>query len=390
MTQLIHEHYGLTEEQVQLKLVARKFAEEEIAPVAATYDEKSEFPAALIGRAHKLGLMNLVQPVDLGGTGLSFHDACLVIEEIAAGCAGVSTSMVVNDLALLPILLGGSESQKKRFIETITATGKFASFCLTEPGSGSDAAGLSTTVMQDGDELVINGSKQWITNGGVADQYTVFATLDKGKKHKGICCIVIPAGTPGVSTGHHENKLGQRCSNTVQVHFNNVRVPRDFMIGGPGEGFPIAMRTLDASRPMTAIIAVGIARAALQHATRYASERKQFGQAIANFQAIQSMLADMVTSIEAARLLTLRSAQLLDRGLPSSMESSMAKRFSADMAMQATIDAVQIFGGYGYTKEYPVEKLMRDAKLMQIYEGTSQIQRLVIARELMHQVVGRA
>ncbi|WKZ56773.1 MAG: acyl-CoA dehydrogenase family protein [Bdellovibrionota bacterium] len=381
-----NEHFGLSEEQQQLKLVARKFAQEQIAPIAAQLDERSEFPRDLIKEGHSLGLMNLVQPVEFGGTGLSYHDACLVIEEIAAGCAGVATSMVVNDLALLPILIGGTAEQKKLFIEPIASSGGLASFCLTEPGSGSDAGGLSTSLAIEGEDLVLNGTKQWITNGGVADQYTVFATIDRSKKHKGICCVVVPAGAKGLSTGHHENKLGQRCSNTVQVRFDNVRVPKQNLIGKLGEGFSIAMKTLDGSRPMTASIAVGIAQAALSHATTYATERKQFGQPIGSFQSIQAMLADMATHIEAARLLTLRSSALLDQGLSASMESSMAKRFAADMAMQVTTDAVQIYGGYGYTKDYPVEKLMRDAKLMQIYEGTSQIQRLVIARELVAQL----
>ena len=228
----------------------------------------------------------------------------------------------------------------------------------------------------------LSGSKQWITNGGVASQFTVFATLDPALKHKGICCLVVPADADGITLGHHENKMGQRCSNTVSVVFDKVFVPELNMIGAEGEGFVVAMRTLDATRPMTATIAVGIARRALEEATKYALDRKQFSQAIASFQSIQNMIADAATEIDAARLLTLRSARLLDEGKPSSLESSMAKRFSADSAMKITTDAVQIFGGYGYTKEYPVEKLMRDAKLMQIYEGTSQIQRLVIAREL--------
>jgi acyl-CoA dehydrogenase len=238
-------------------------------------------------------------------------------------------------------------------------------------------------VRKDGNEYVINGAKQWITNGGVATQYTVFATLDKTKRHRGIGCLAVPADAKGIKKGHHENKLGQRCSNTVALTFEDVRVPLDNLIGKEGEGFKIAMKTLDLSRPLTAIIAVGIARAAYEYALRYSQERKQFSQPISTFQAIQFMLADMITDIEAGRLLTLRSAGLLDAGLSASLESSMAKRFAADMAMRVCVDAVQVYGGYGYTKDYPVEKLMRDAKLMQIYEGTSQIQRLVIAREIL-------
>jgi acyl-CoA dehydrogenase len=327
--------------------------------------------------------VNVIQDSSYGGTGLGVFEGCLVIEEISAGCAGMATSMLANDLALLPISLFGTEEQKEKFIKPIASKGKLASFCLTEPGAGSDVAGMSTTISRDGDHYVINGSKQWITNGGLAHQYTVFGSLDRSKRHKGITCVVVPADSAGITRGHHENKMGQRCSNTTTVTFENVRVPVANRIGEEGEGFRVAMKTLDWSRPMTAIVAVGIARAAYEHSLEYAKTRKQFGQAIGSFQGIQFMLADMVTEIEAARLLTLRSAQLVDAGKRSSIESSMAKRFAADMAMRVTTDAVQIFGGYGYTKDYPVEKLMRDAKLLQIYEGTSQIQRVVIAREIM-------
>jgi acyl-CoA dehydrogenase len=374
---------GLSPEQESLREIAYRFALEKVRPVASGLDERAEFPKGLIQEGHSLGLINVTLPVELGGSGLSIFDACLVIEEIAWGCSGLATSMVANDLALTPIRIGGSEEQKRRFIEPIATKGLLASFCLTEPGAGSDAAGLQTTVEDGGDSWVINGSKQWITNAGHASQFTVFATHDKTKKHKGICCLAVPRETPGISVGHHENKMGQRCSDTCRVTFDNVRVPKDHMIGELGEGFSIAMKTLDASRPMTAAIAVGIGRAACEHALAYAKERKQFGVAIGTFQGIQFMLADMATGVDAARLLTWRSAWLLDQGKPASLESSMAKRVSADTAMSVSTDAVQIFGGYGYTKEYPVEKLMRDAKLLQIYEGTSQIQRVVIARELL-------
>jgi acyl-CoA dehydrogenase len=374
---------GLSAEQESLREIAYRFAADKIRPAAAGLDERAEFPRELIREGHSLGLINVTLPIECGGSGLSIFDACLVIEEIAWGCSGFATSMVANDLALTPIRIGGTEEQKRRFIEPIASKGELASFCLTEPGAGSDAAGLQTTVEDGGDCWIINGSKQWITNAGHASQYTVFATIDKAKKHKGICCIAVPRSTPGISVGHHENKMGQRCSDTCRVTFDNVRVPKDHMIGDVGAGFMIAMKTLDASRPMTAAIAVGIARAACEHALGYAKERKQFGVSISTFQGIQFMLADMATGVDAARLLTWRSAWLLDQGKSASIESSMAKRVSADTAMSVTTDAVQIFGGYGYTKEYPVEKLMRDAKLLQIYEGTSQIQRVVIARELL-------
>lgn len=378
------ELFSLTDEQRTLKGEARKFARDELAPAAGKFDESAEFPAALIKKAHALGFLNLVQDAALGGTGLGIHDACLVIEELAGGCAGVTTSMVANDLALIPIMLGGTKEQKEKFIAPVAKSGANVSFCLSEPGAGSDAAGISTALAPDGSGgYVLNGTKQWITNGGVAGQYTVFATLDKAKRHKGICCVVVPVGAKGLSAGHHENKMGQRCSNTCQMRFDNVKVSQENLIGKEGEGFSLAMRTLDYTRPMTASIAVGIAQAALESSLSYASERKQFSQPLASFQAIQFMLADMATDIEAARLLTLQSARMIDAGKNATLYSSMAKRFAADMAMRVTTDAVQIFGGYGYTKDYPVEKYMRDAKLMQIYEGTSQIQRIVIARELM-------
>jgi acyl-CoA dehydrogenase len=375
----------LTEEQRALQATARRFASQKIAPLAGKLDEESLFPKELIQEAGKLGLNNLLLDPEYGGIGLSLVDATLIVEELAVGCSGVATSLVANDLALLPIHLVGSKDQKKRFIGALVEESLLASFCLSEPGAGSDAGGLATTIEYDGDYCVINGSKQWITNGGVAAQYTVFATFDKKLKHKGIACVVVPGDAKGVICGSHENKMGQRCSNTVPLTFDAVRVPRDHLIAPQGEGFKVAMQTLDLSRPLTASIAVGIAQSALQHAITYAKERKQFGTAIGTFQSIQNMLADMATDIMAARLLTLSSAALLDRKEHATLQSSMAKLFAADMAMKATTDAVQIYGGNGYTKDYPVEKLMRDAKLMQIYEGTSQIQRLVIARELLNQ-----
>jgi len=375
--------FSLTVDQLSLVTEARKFVEKEIFPIASKFDESGEFPVELIKKACQQGLANLTLSDSYGGLGLSLFDACLIIEEIARGCGGISTSLVANDLALTPIAISGTEDQKKKFISPIAQNHALASFCLSEPGAGSDAAGISTTITKDGQEYVINGAKQWITNGGFAEQFTVFATHDKSKKHKGISCIVVPRNTKGVSTGHHENKLGQRASNTVSVIFENVRVPAENLIGAEGTGFKTAMATLDFSRPMTAIVAVGIAQRALEESIVYAKQRKQFGSVIADFQGIQFMLADMQTGIEASRLLTQKAAAMLSEGKKASLESSMAKRLAADTAMQVTTDAVQIFGGYGYTKEYPVEKLMRDAKLMQIYEGTSQIQRMVIAREIL-------
>lgn len=372
----------LTEEQKALQSEARKFAEKEIIPVASKLDATGDFPKDIISKAYDLGLINLIQPAENSGTGLSIHDACIVVEELAAGCSGVTTTIVANDLALTPIALFGTKEQKAKFIGGVCKARAMASFCLTEPGAGSDVAGMTSTLVEDGDHFILNGAKQWITNGGVAAQYTVFATIDKSKKHKGICCVVVPADSKGITRGHHENKMGQRCSNTTTVTFENVKVPKENLIGKVGEGFKVAMKTLDASRPLTAIIAVGIARAAFQYAAKYSTERKQFGQAIGAFQGVQFILADMATALEAGRLMTMKAASMLDSGEDATLYSSMAKRFAADAGMEITTNAVQIYGGYGYTKEYPVEKLMRDAKLMQIYEGTSQIQRVVIAKEL--------
>jgi len=373
----------LTEEQEALRSEVRKFVAKEISPVASKFDASGEFPFEVFKKAHTLGFMNLTLPEKFGGMNLTLSDTCLVIEELASGCAGMATSILANDLALLPIHVGGSEAQKAQFIEPIVKSGKFASFCLSEPSAGSDAGGITTSITKDGADYIINGAKQWITNGGLASQYTVFATHDKSKKHKGISCIVVPSDSKGITKGHHENKMGQRCSNTVALTFDNVRVPAGNLIGTEGEGFSIAMKTLDLTRPLTAILAVGISRAAIEASINYSKDRKQFGAPISSFQAVQFMLADMATETEAARLLTMKAANMLDRGINATKMSSMAKRFAADTAMKVTTDAVQIFGGYGYTKDYPVEKLMRDAKLLQIYEGTSQIQRLVIARELL-------
>jgi acyl-CoA dehydrogenase len=374
--------FELSESQRALQETARKFAREAIRPKAAHYDETSEFPKDIISNAFELGLLNMAIPSEYGGVGLSHLEQVIACEELAWGCAGVATSLIANDLANLPIILGATEEQKKRLLTPFSQKLKLSSFCLTEPGAGSDVAAMSTTARLEGDHYVLNGSKCFITNGGYADQFTVFATVDKAKKHKGITCFVVEGRPPGLTVGKHENKMGQRASNTVTLTFEDVRVPVANRIGQEGEGFRIAMETLDNSRPLTAIIAVGIARAALEHSLEYSAGRHTFGKPIREHQAIQFMLADMGMNVHAGRLLTYQSAWMLDEGQRNTLLSSYAKCFSADMAMQVTTDAVQVYGGYGYIKEYPVEKLMRDAKLIQVYEGTSQVQRLVIAREL--------
>ena len=375
--------FTLTDQQLALRETARRFAAEEIAPVAAKYDEKGEFPRDLIKSAWELGLTSTCVPEDLGGSGLPMLDSCIMVEELAWGCAGITTSIMCNDLGLMPILVAGTDDQKKEWLGPCASEFKLVSFCLSEPNAGSDVAGLQLLAEPDGDDYILNGTKCWITNGGEADFYTVFATLDRSTRHKGICAFVVDRNAPGLSPGKKENKMGQRASDTCVVHFDNVRVPASQRIGAEGEGFQVAMRTLDRTRPSIAALAVGIARRALDECISYAHERKAFGFPIGSFQAVQFMMADMAKETEAARLLTHQSAWMVDEGMRASKQSSFAKCFATDMAMKATTDAVQVFGGNGYTKDYPVEKLMRDAKLMQIYEGTNQIQRLVIAREIL-------
>jgi acyl-CoA dehydrogenase len=375
--------FNLDDELLALQDTARRFADEEVIPIAAEYDQSGEFPRHVIEKAWELGLASTCIPPEYGGLGLSTEGSCVVTEEVSRGCAGVGTSVMCNDLGLMPIVVGGSAEQKERWLPSCAEEFKLVSFCLSEPGAGSDVAGLQLHAEKDGDDYVLNGTKAWITNGGYADLYTVFATLDRSSRHKGICAFVVPRETEGLEPGKKEDKLGQRASDTRVVHFDDVRVPASQRLGEEGEGFRIAMQTLDRTRPMIGSLAVGIARRALEECLGYVTERKAFGSAIGEFQAVQFMLADMAKDIEASRLLTMQCAWMIDRGMRASKQSSMAKCFATDAAMKATIDAVQIFGGNGYTKEYPVEKLMRDAKLMQIYEGTNQIQRMVIARELL-------
>jgi acyl-CoA dehydrogenase len=375
--------FALSDDQKALRDAARAFSRDVVRPKAAHWDETSTFPEQAIRQAWELGFLNMTVPVELGGMGLSHLAQGLVAEEMAWGCAGVATSMIANDLALLPILLGATKEQKERLVKPFTEKFLLASFGLTEPSAGSDVSGMTCVAKRDGDDYVVNGQKCWITNGEYADQYSLFCTTDKKLKHKGIICLVVEGQPKGLTVGKHENKMGQRASNTVTLNFEDVRVPVANRIGQEGEGFRIAMETLDNSRPLTALFAVGVARAALEHSIEYAKTRQAFGGPIANLQAIQFMIADMAKDIQAARLLSYQSAWQLDAGEKNTLVSSYAKCFAADMAMKATTDAVQIFGGYGYSKEYPVEKLMRDAKLIQIYEGTSQIQRVVMARELL-------
>jgi acyl-CoA dehydrogenase len=376
--------FSLTEEQEFIRKLARDFAQKEMAPRAEHYDQTAEFPWEVIEKAHAAGLLNVIIPEAQGGVGAGSLEECLVAEELFAGDAGMGTSMMANNLGLMPIVASGTDEQKERFCTPFSEKPLMAAFGLTESGAGSDVANLRTSWRRDGDEYVINGSKVFITNGGVASLYTLFATAEPGKRnYRAFSAFVIPRDTPGVSAGKKENKMGHRCSDTSEVIFDNVRVPADHLLGKEGEGFRIAMQTLDISRAGIAASAVGIARAAMEAALQYTKERETFGQPLAAHQAIQFMLADMAIKIETARLFTWKAGWLADQGLPNNYESSVAKCYATDICMEVTTDAVQIFGGYGYSKEYPVERYMRDAKLMQIYEGSNQIQRIVISRNIL-------
>jgi len=372
----------LTDEQKDLRELAHNFAEKEIRTVAWEYDENHTFPSEIINKAHEVGLMNVEVPEEYGGGGLHVLDGCLIEEEFGWGCSGIGTSLMCNGLASAPVILGGSEEVKKKYLGMLCEEPKLASFCLTEPEAGSDVGSMRTRAVKKGDKYVINGSKMFITNGSHADWFTVYAKTDPEAGHKGISAFVVDKG-PGVSVLKSENKLGQRASDTAQIQFEDVEVPAENLLGEENHGFRLAMQTLDRTRPGVAAMGVGIGRAAFEFARDYAKERVQFGVPIAMHQAIQFMIADMATKVEASRLLVWQAAVLLDQGKRNTLAASHAKRFSADSAMEIAVDAVQVYGGYGFIKEYPVEKLMRDAKIMQLYEGTSQIQRLVIAREVL-------
>jgi acyl-CoA dehydrogenase len=376
-------NFDYTTEQKEIKEMSLKFARNEMIPHAAEYDEKGIFPKEIMAKAWELGLLNTCIPPEYGGTGFSTQDAVLITECLAYGCMGMNTSFMANDLALLPIVIGGNDEQKKKFLKPFTESFKIASFCLTEPGNGSDAAGIKTTFTDGGDHWIINGNKMWITNAGHADLFVVYGTIDPSLKHKGISALVVEKGTAGIEIGKKEDKMGHRSSDTRGIRFNEVKVPKANMLGKPGDGWMIAMKTLDHSRPLVAASALGGAQRAMDLSIGYAKERNQFGVPIAKHQAIQFMIAEMGMKIEASRLLIQKAASLLDNHQSNSQVASYAKAFASDSCMEITTNAVQVFGGYGYSKEYPVEKLMRDAKLIQIYEGTSQIQRLVMARELL-------
>jgi acyl-CoA dehydrogenase len=374
--------FTLTDEEKSLREMAHDFAEKEIRPVAWEYDKDATWPQDIIDKAWELGLLNTHLPEEYGGPGLSAFDGVLIEEEISWGCSGIGTSVSCNGLAMAPVVIAASEELKKEYLGRLGEGPLLASFCLTEPDAGSDVSGMKTTAVRKGDKWIINGSKSFITNGEYANWYTVYAKTDKEAGHRGISCFIVPRDA-GVIVDKHEDKMGQRASNTAAITFNDVEIPADHLVGEENKGFKIAMMTLDRTRPGIAAMSVGVARAAMEFAIDYSKERVQFGVPIAMHQAIQFIIADMATKVHLSRLATWNSAVLLDQGKRNTVESSHAKRFAADTAMEVTTDAVQVYGGYGFIKDYPVEKLMRDAKILQLYEGTAQIQRLVIARETL-------
>ena len=376
--------FALTSEQRELRKLAREFAEKEIRPKAAEYDEHQTHPADVIAKAHELGLMNVHLPEDVGGPALPGFEGMLVGEELSWGCAGIAVSIVANMLGAAPVLIAGSDEQKRTWLPPLLDAPILCSFALTEPDAGSDAARIKTTAERRGDEYVLNGSKMFITNAGHAAWSVVFASTDRAEGHRGLSAFVVAMDSPGVTIEKHLDKMGQRATDTSAFALTDVVVPASNRLGAEGDGFKIAMQTLDLTRPGTAAGAVGVAQAAYEYAVEYAKERVTFDVPIAMHQGVNFLIADMAAEIEAARLLTWQAAWMLDAGYgrKATLYSSFAKRFSADTAMKVATDAVQVFGGCGYIKEYPVEKLMRDAKLFQIYEGTSQIQRLVIAKEI--------
>ena len=378
--------FGLSEDLLELKELTHQFAKNEIRPVAAEYDEKNEFPHEVMQKAFEIGFLTSNIPAYLGGLEFNNIQNAIVCEELAWGCAGMYTSIMANTLATMPIVLFGNDEQKKEFLEPITKEISYACFGLTEREAGSDNSAMKTTAKKDGDHYILNGSKTFITNGGISKLGVIFASTDKDRGARGLSAFIVPMDLPGVTAGKHENKMGHRASNTTELYFDDVRVPAKNILRKEGFGFLIALRTLDFARPSVGAGGVGVARAAYEEALAYAQTRVQFGKPIAAFQHNAFKLADMATDIDAARLLVHRSAWMLDNNIKASKESAMAKVVATDVAMKTTTDAVQILGGYGYMKEYPVEKMMRDAKLLQIYEGTNEIQRHVISLDILGSV----
>lgn len=377
-------NFLLTDEQQMIKKMVRDFAENEVAPTAEERDEEERFDREIFDQMAELGLTGIPWPEEYGGIGADYVSYVIAVEELSRVCASTGVTLSAHlSLASWPVYKFGTEEQKQKFLRPMAEGKKIGAYGLTEPGSGSDAANMKTTAVLDGDDYILNGSKIFITNGGIADIYIVFAVTEPEKRHKGVSAFIVEADTPGFSVGKKEKKLGIRSSPTTEIIFEDCRVPKENLLGKEGDGFKIAMMTLDGGRNGIAAQAVGIAQGALDAAVAYANERKQFGKPIGQQQGIAFKLADMATKVEASRLLTYQAAWRESEGLSYGKESAMSKLFAGDTAMDVTVEAVQVFGGYGYTKEYPVERYMRDAKITQIYEGTNEIQRLVISKMLL-------
>jgi alkylation response protein AidB-like acyl-CoA dehydrogenase len=375
--------FKFTPDQTALLKMVQEVVAKEIIPYTHEMDEKAAMRPELIKQLHNAGLLNLTVPEEYDGPGLDALSIAFIYEQLGRGDAGVATSVAANALASYPVLTTGTHEQKQYFFNFLN-TGRLAAFALTEPGAGSDAGGVATSAVKDGDDYILNGTKCFITNGGIADIFLIFANARKSAGIRGLTAFIVDRDTPGFSVGKHEDKMGIRSSNTSELILDNVRIPNTRRVGREGEGFKIAMKTLDAARPFVGAVSVGLAQAALDFAVKYARERQQFGKAIASFQLVQAMIADMAMQLEGARLMVYRACWMKDQGIPYTKEAAMAKCFAADAAMKITTDAVQVVGGYGYSKEYPVERYMRDAKIMQIYEGTNQIQRLVIGNQILY------
>ena len=376
--------YDFNEREVMIRDLTRKIAQDKVLPVRAELDDKGGFPHEAMAAMAQADLFRVFIPEGYEGIGGGCMEICIVAEELSRVCAGVATTYSANALAAQPIILAGNEEQKKKYLSRIASGESFAAFALTEPAAGSDAGGIQTTAIETDTGFVLNGTKQFITNGEIADIYTVLASTDPRRGARGLSAFVVEKGTPGFSFGKEENKMGIRASKTTELVFQDCEIPKENLLGRKGSGFITAMKTFDHTRPGVGAQAVGIAQGALDEAIAYAKERHQFGRAITTFQGIQFMIADLATQIEAARALVYSTARMIDRGVKNvSKESAMAKLFASDVAMRVTTDAVQIVGGYGYMRDYPLEKYMRDAKITQIYEGTNQIQRLVVANALI-------
>jgi acyl-CoA dehydrogenase len=375
--------FSLTDEQMELRNKARRFAQEKMLPYAHYYDKTGEFPWPIVKEAWSDGLMNLGIPKEYGGPGLGITESCIVVEEMAAGCAGMTTSIYANSLGPEPIIIAGTDEQKEKYLKPLTEEVKLAAFACSEPGMGSDVAGIQARAEKKGNHYVLNGSKFWITNAPQADYYTVFASLDPSKRHQALCAFIVDADTPGVRTGKPVQKMGHKASATSAIMFRDAKIPEENLLGSEGMGFLIAMQTFAQTRPAIAAFATGLARAAMEYARDYAKKRDAFTKKLREFEGIQFKLAEMYMKIEASRLLYLKAAWAADTSGDSTVPASVAKAYATDAAMWCASEAVQIHGGYGYIDQYPLEKLFRDAKLYQIYEGTSEIQRLILARHVL-------